>query len=210
MGTLSRGESRGDNARARAIAFVRRAPRQFLGLALALGIVAGIKLNAWLRSPERKLQQFAGNIQQGDAAGMLALMDRAEVERLGLTPGKLAAMLADAAGSPAGVTVTEFRWEPLNEEQSLYNRWATLTLKSRDGRPLKDARAATLKVIVQAHNTDDGWKIGGSNFIVAVLAARTGFAFRRGYYAALCARHGVPPEVLAPENGTWETAPNAR
>ena len=202
---------RGASARraGRSGGFGRRVPTRLVWAGSVVAIVAAVKFCSWWASPEHRIEQFVASAQRGDAAGMLSLMDAKEVEHLNLTPQKLEEMIADAAGSPGGVAIKELSWEPLNEKQSLYNRWGRLTLTAKDGRPLTGARGGPLKLIVEAYNTDAGWKIGGSNFLVSVLAERTGYAFRRGYYAALCARHAVPAEVFSPERASWEMAPAA-
>jgi hypothetical protein len=191
-----------------AVDFLQRSLRYLIWAAAVVGLVAAAALYGWWNSPEHRIQQFASAVGRGDWAGMLSLMDATEVQRLGLTPTKMQAMLADAVESPEGITLGDLRWYLLNDGQSLYNRMATAKLYSKNGSPLADARRHQQEVFVEAYNTDAGWKIGGSKFIATVLIHRPGYVV--GGYRALCLRHSVQPEVFSPENGTWQEATGPR
>lgn len=167
----------------------------------------------WITA-ERRLDQFLLASQRGDLEGMLDLADPAEVSRLGLTPEKLGRLLEGAAGTREAVALVRPRPEPLNSTQRRFNRWVNVEIAVRNGLPLPEGR---LRAIVQAYNTDAGWKIGISNFLYAVEVSRRGMDGRKPRFAALCRQHGVKPELFWPNDARWETlsstasaAPGAR
>jgi hypothetical protein len=168
------------------------------GSALLAILALGHLLHRWWVSPEHRIARFAGALRGGSMAGLLSLADPVEAQRVGLTPEKLKAMLADAAGAPDGVDADAPYFHPLPAPQSGYNRWGDVTLRTRSGSRL-------FPVVVQAYNTDAGWKVSVTKFVYAVLVARSGMAYRKERYAALCVRHGVAPEFYWPETGRWET-----
>src|SRR5438552_4331990 len=116
--------------------------RRILGVAAALGglaILAMYLLHAWWASPEHRIAQFLAAGQRGDAAAMLSLAEPEEVHRLGLTPAKYAAMLADAARSPGGIRLGDLKeWGSLGDAQQRYNRRAGVSLCGANGVPLLD------------------------------------------------------------------------
>ena len=183
----------------------RNARRAILFLASAGLLVILYALRAWWLSPEHRIHQFVTAGHRGHLAGMLSLADPEEVKRLGLTDDKFAAMLAEAAMAPVGVSLGErLRWEDVGEPQNLYNRWAWVSLRDRRGAPLLDTRGGPAELSVIAYNCDAGWRISPSKFLYTVLATRQGMELRKERYAALCLRDGVPPEFYWPEKGEWE------
>jgi hypothetical protein len=179
-------------------------------VAAALGglvILAMYLFHAWWVSPEHRIVQFLAAGQRGDAAAMLSLAAPEEVQRLGLTPAKYAAMLADAARAPGGIRLGDLKeWVPLGDAQHRYNRWGKTSLYAANRAPLLDSRGKSAELDVIAYNTDGGWKIGASEFLYLVLCRRQGDdQFRKERYAALCQRYGIPAELYWADKGEWES-----
>lgn len=186
-----------------------RARRVLLLLGLGIALAATFFLYGWWVSPEHRLQQFVSAGRRGDTAAMLSLADPKEVKRLGLTPEKFAAMLAEAARAPRGVLLGKIRWEPLDKETKRYFHLVSVPLLGRDGAPLPDTKGKPAELAVEAYNTDRGWKVSASKFLYMTLIARHGMEFRKERYAALCRRYGTPPEFYWPSKGEWERIPTA-
>jgi hypothetical protein len=157
----------------------------------------------WWVSPEHRIEQFIGGVN-GDAAHVLiGLADPQEVARVQLTEPKLARMLADLTSTPGGVRVGSLRWEELNEQQVLYNRWGEVQLQDAQGRPVTDYRGRSAKLMVEAYNTDAGWKIGLTNFLLGVIVARHGLKGMGQRYWELTRPHQVLPAVFNPSTAEW-------
>lgn len=171
--------------------------------ALAL-ILAAASVNAWWRSPERKLQAFVAATRRNDTAEMMKLIDREEVRRLGLTGAKLQALLQAASGASSMPYFADAVPEPFSVAQSRYNRMVRVTLYGRDGKPLRTAKGERLQTPLQAYRAGGEWNIAISDCIFLVHGERLGRENRRQRYAALCGQYGVPSEIYQPNGGRWE------
>lgn len=190
-----------------AVATSTRAAEWMRGNARRLLVLAAVLLlwrtYSWWISPEHRIEQFIGAVNSRGAGSLLRLADPAEIQRVHLTEAKLAGMLKDATGTPGGVRVAFVGWEDLNEKQGVYDRWGEVQLQDEQGQPALDYRGRPARLMVQAYNTDDGWKIGVTNFLIGVIAGRYGLKGMGIRYWTLCKQYQVAPEAFNPTNGEW-------
>jgi hypothetical protein len=150
------------------------------------------------------MSQFVVAAGRGDTRTMLSFVDPSEVEHLGLTPEKLAALFADAAASRDGVRLQSLEMLPLNERQHRYNRQLQIQLCTSSGRVLPGPSGRPAKATVIAYKTEKGWKVAVSDFVYGIMVARHGWTDRKARFAGLCVRHGIAPAIFWPEDGQWE------
>jgi hypothetical protein len=173
------------------------------GLLMIAAVLLLWRAYAWWTSPEHRIHQFIGGVNGQRAGTLLALADPQEVERVQLTEAKLEGMLREVAGTPGGIWVGFVRWDELNEKQTPYNRWGEVQLQDGQGHPVTDYRGRPATLMIEAYNTDAGWKIGLTNFLVGVVVARHGLKGMAVRYWTLCRRHQVAASVFNPTDGDW-------
>lgn len=189
-----------------------RIPKSLRWALLLIFAIIANQIHLWWTSPERRMYDFARAVERGDAVAMLTLAARKETTRLEITPQKLRAMLRDAARSPGGIVLRRPTPIALNRRQYRYNRWIEFDLRSPAGEPLLSENGSAARVAIQAYNTDDGWRIGLSSFLFALVRRRSmpGEGGYRKRYVALCAAHGVAPERFETEDATWKNLSQGR
>lgn len=187
---------------------VHPVPRRVLFAAACVLAGGALWFRHWWLSPEHRMRQFVAAVNRGDFRSMIRLADDAEVSALGITPANLAAVLRDAGGQTAGVSLYIRESADLPPLQATVRRSLCVALATDRGAPVLDTYGRPTVTWVMAYRARGRWHIGLSRFLVGVVTGQTrDRPLARSRIRTIWARHGIPLKVFMPEEARWRDIP---